>query len=228
MIIIADIGSCHMGKLAYAKEAIDVAKDAGVDIIKFQLFRYAEDWTGTFTGVLRGPEGNVQFPRKYWMEVVEYANRQNIDLFASVFDLDAVDLVHKSGIKKIKLAYSQNFNLKFIKRAKELGLEIWASGDEENYPYYADKRLFCIPEYPVKRGVGNITGDVQIFDGLSSHWFGFAEDIKIFGKMKDWKYLEKHMTLDHDDIDCPDHWLALSPSELKQMVKELKEKCLKQ
>jgi sialic acid synthase SpsE len=201
--LIADIGSCHMNKLEYCYEAIEVAKDCGVDIIKFQLFK--EEFT---------KNGNIALSRTNWPAIVLYAHKVGIDIFASVFDEEAIQLLYNCEIKKIKLAYSQAFNLKLIKKAKELKMEIFASGDWENYPNYADYKLFCIPKYPVKayQPIKYMNG----FDSISSHFLGIETDKELIAKFTP-TYIEKHFTLEHDDITCPDNDFALQPKELKEL-----------
>ena len=45
--IIAELGSCHGGKFAYGKEAIDFCIDHDIDAIKFQLFPNKPEFTKT-------------------------------------------------------------------------------------------------------------------------------------------------------------------------------------
>jgi len=208
MYIIGDVGSCHGGEPEKAFEAIAVAKDAGLDAIKFQLFRGNEN-------------GNIELDRNIWFELVSFANEIGIEIFASVFDNDAVDLLWESGCRKVKIAYSQNFNLKLIKHIKKYDFEIIASGDTDNYPTYADVKLHCFPNYPRKDCCDKMNGALYLFDGFSSHYLGFKEDEKIIKQTK-WKYLEKHFHLDHE-VDCPDYWFGLSPTEVKECVKKIRE-----
>lgn len=210
MIIIGDPGSTHGGTLEGCLEAVDVAKEAGIDIIKFQLF-------------LGNRNGNIELPRKHWKEIVEYARKAGIDIFASVFDDEAIDLLKSTGIKKAKLAYSQNFNLRLIKKLKEEGMEIWASGDMDSYPHYAQKRFYCKPEYPPKKMALGVVP--QAWHGFSSHYLGYETEK---GLMKDtgWQYLEKHFHISKK-VDVPDYWFALSTTELKEMVQCLNKKPIK-
>lgn len=218
--VILDPGSCHMGKWDYIKELTDLAKEVGAEAIKWQLFKLP-GLVMSSTGIkVPDTNGNIEFPRDRFKEAVDYARSVGLDVFASCFDLDAIDLVCSCGITKVKLAYSQNFNLKLIKKAKKLEMEIWASGDLKNYPWYADKKFFCKSEYPIK----DYSPDwifPSMWDGFSSHFLGWNAE-KHFEAHKRFKYLEKHFTLDHDDIDVPDHWFALSPKELKEMMGVLK------
>ena len=72
----ADIGSNHGGNWEGITESIDIAKDAGVDIVKFQLFQHA---------TTRTDQNNIEFPRELWPDTVAYAKKVGIDIFASVF-----------------------------------------------------------------------------------------------------------------------------------------------
>lgn len=205
--LVGDIGSCHMGKYKYALDAIDLAKDAGLDAIKFQLFKGNEN-------------GNIELPRSCWNSLVNHAKSQKIEIFASVFDKEAVDLLWGSGCRKVKLSYSNAFNLPLLKHIKKYDFEIWASGDSQSYPNYADVKLFCVPQYPPKRMDAWITNGYYDFNGFSSHFLGYKTDLLALTNAGGfYDKLEKHFTLDHDDIDCPDHYFALSPKELKEMVK---------
>lgn len=212
--IIGDIGSCHNGKKEYAFEAIDVAKECGLDAIKYQLFK-------------GNANGNIELPREWWKDLVAYAKQKDIEIFASVFDKEAVDLLWSSGCRKVKISYSQNFNLELLKRVRKHKWEIVASG-AETYPSYADIKLFCIPEYPVKHYNWALPYGTAFWDGFSSHYLGKTIDKLViensegmFSK-KIWGYIEKHFTLDHDDIDCPDSLFALNPRELKEYTECLK------
>lgn len=223
--LVVDPGSTHMGKWDYIKELTDVAKEGGASAIKWQLFRMSKSASGLATNgdvVINESTGNVAFPRELFPKAVEYAKSMGIDCFASVFDADAIELVHGCGIQKIKLAYSQAFNLKLIRQARKLGMEIWASGDDISYPSYADIKLYCVPQYPIKPRISFhqecFDESKKAMDGFSSHIMGYKEDLRIMGTTG-WQYLEKHITLDHDDIDCRDHWFALLPKELRELSK---------
>ena len=216
MIVVADIGSCHMAKWDYIKEAIRIVKDCGIDIIKFQLFKVSM-WQGnSWEREKRDTNGNIEFPRELWNSTVDYARKIDVDIFASVFDVEAVDMLVANGIDKVKLAYSETWNLKllkYIRNYKDQGKikEIWASGDENNYPHYADIKLYRPEGYPPKKNISDIPYG---FDGLSSHYIPPYKHPYV-------DYLEIHMTLNHCDIDCPDGLFAYSPTNLKKIKDDL-------
>lgn len=198
MKVIVDPGSCHMGKLEYAKELIDVAVDCGADACKFQLFKDLPP--------------NIKLPRYWFLELVAYGANKKMEVFASVFEWGAYDLV-KSVCKSIKLAYSQRtrgslYNIKAFEN-------FYISGDIFTEFPEGTIKLFCIHEYPVLYEV-NFDGIFPEFDGFSSHCMGIRQEIKAIEAGA--KYLEFHITLDKSDITCPDHAFAKRPKEAKKLI----------
>ena len=200
MKIIADIGSCHMAKLEYCKEAIDLASNTGCWAIKFQLFK-GEEFT---------KNGNIELPREWWGELVEYA-KDRIIIFASCFDVEAIDLIRKTG-PYIKIPYSKRFEWGWLNQK-----DVFVScSPSEAHKFTGFKRLFCIPEYPVLYKVDfNILRQYK-FIGFSDHTVGYEQTLEAVKHGA--KYIEKHITLDHSDINCPDHYFSLRPKELKEMM----------
>lgn len=199
--IIVDPGSCHMAKKEYCKELIDLAVENKCWAIKFQLFKNLPP--------------NIELPRDWWIELVEYC-KNRIIIFASVFDMDAFNRMVKLNTPYIKIAYSQR--KKWTLRGENV---IVSCPPLEVYDYPDCIRLFCIPEYPV---LYKIDFD-QIFtrypfEGFSDHTLGYNQTFEAIRKGA--KIIEKHITLDHDDIKCPDHYFALRPNELKEMMEAIK------
>ena len=208
-VVISDVGSCHMQKLSYAKECIDVAYNCGVDVIKFQLFQ-GFDFTRT---------GNIELPREWWPELLEYAGTR-IKLTSSAFDWAAVALLNESPVPFIKFAYSQRDKLHWMEGCKKPVMVSCDVMSKKSIPE-GYLTLYCIPEYPVRYQVDFEGIFTRLhFDGFSSHCLGIEQDKRAvdYGA----RYIEKHMTLDHKDITCPDSAFALPPKELDRFVTAVK------
>ncbi len=80
--------------------------------------------------------------------------------------------------------------------------------------------LYCIPEYPVRYHV-DFESIFPRFDGFSSHCLGIEQDMNAVSAGA--QVLEKHFTLDRDDIRCPDHNFALRPKMLEALCHRAKE-----
>ena len=208
MKIIVDPGSCHMGKMEYAKEFIRVAYDCGVDAVKYQLF------------APNSPEAETNIPLPYsWLLTLKMLGDEiGVEVFASAFDADAVDHIALCGCKSIKFAYGRPIIL--VEQDFE---NVYASGDIMNMPAVGTS-LYChavhgSPVYPVVetlnfKGIFKTQGGP--YDGFSSHCYDWRQNIE--AAREGATVLECHMTLDKSDIDCPDNNFALNPKNVERMV----------
>jgi sialic acid synthase SpsE len=217
MLICADPGSCHMGKWAYAKELIDVAASSGCDVVKFQLF--GKEYESC---------GNVMLPRDWMRPLVMYGKEKNILVTASVYDNEAIEILFSLEVPWIKFAYSRQDDLNGILGTLNTGRKCIVSTDPMNLsklPKHPNLMpLFRLPGppemiYPTLVRT-NYEGLFPPFGGLSDHSLGCTEAIEAaqFGC----EFFEKHITLNYDDITCPDAAFALKPKELERYVKKLK------
>lgn len=205
-VIIVDPGSTHMGKLKYALEHIDRAADAGADVIKFQLFKNPKGYTG----------GNVELPLNWWPELEERAALKGIKLTASVFNQKMLSFLLKKKPEFIKLAYSKKDEAYWIGRILDEDIKPIVSCDvmtDRLIPRGCIK-LYCIPEYPVRYEI-SFDGLFPRFDGFSDHSLGIRQTIKaIYAGAR---YIEKHTTLPHGDITCPDHNFAVQYKDISAL-----------
>lgn len=211
VMLIADIGSCHMGKLTYAKEAIDIAIDSGVDVLKFQLFPDTHQFTST---------GNIPLDIDIFQKAYEYAEGKNFKITASVFSQEALNTILEYDVPFVKLAYSQRKQGWWIKQIATAGKKLMVSCDFLEAPEHRDSfRLMCISSYPVLYKV-SFDHMFPWFDGFSSHCLGIEQDKNAVR----WgaKIIEKHMTLDHSDVNCPDNLFALKPKQMGELAHWIK------
>lgn len=210
--IICDAGSCHNGRIEYAKELIETASLSGADAIKFQLFKKQNV----------GGE-NIELPREWWPELVDYAKTVGIEISASAFDWEAIELLKKYNAPWIKFAHScrTSPNVKYV----ALTMPVIVSCDPLDVQLFEGSnftRLFCVPEYPVLYQIDFSEIFTRYpFDGFSDHTLGYGQTLNAV--LSDAQIIEKHITLDHADIDCPDHYFALRPHELEDMVSKIRE-----
>lgn len=202
MRIIGDPGSCHCGSIDKAFALIDVAIDAGLDAVKFQLFQN--------TGV------NIPLPYEWFANLVQYGETHNIEVFASIFDATAYNMCTKL-CKTVKFSYNSPMK-DWITTAKRDFKEVIVSGDIMNEPDNEVTKLYCIPLYPVPYKI-DFEGIFSRFDGFSDHTLGHLQTIKAIQRGA--KVIEKHYRLDECD-DIPDARFALKPKELREMVNKVK------
>lgn len=126
VLIIAEAGVNHNGSLELAKQLIDKAVDAGVDIIKFQTFKSeklvskaAKQAEYQQRNIGKKDEGQLAMLKKMELsqadheELIAYCNEKGIRFFSTAFDMDSIDYL----------------------RSLNMGLWKIPSGEITNYPY---------------------------------------------------------------------------------------------
>lgn len=208
--IICEIGSTHMGKWEYCKEAIDRCYDMGVNAIKFQLFPNQPDYTSS---------GNVYLPQEKFFDVFHYAHDKGLDCSASVFDDDSFEFLMSLNPSFIKIAYSKRHKRKWMDKATTLKTEVIVSSDMMHPLPETVTKLFCVPRYPVYERI-SFEGIFERFHGFSDHTLGYEQTVEAVQCGA--TVIEKHMKLYHSDIQCPDALFALTPGEFSMMATSLR------
>jgi len=201
--VCVDPGSTHMQNLNYAKELIDLATEANCWAIKFQLFQDLPP--------------NIELPREWWGDLVEYA-KGKIILFASAFDMGAIELLKTYSSPYVKFSFSHRKWWRGIEKARKFSKVIVSCSPYDSHFYPKDIiRLFCVPKYPVTHMIDHKKIYKRYpFDGFSDHTLSYHQTFIAIAQGA--KIIEKHITLDHPDIKCPDHYFALRPKELHKMM----------
>ncbi|MBE6327732.1 MAG: N-acetylneuraminate synthase [Bacteroidales bacterium] len=126
VLIIAEAGVNHNGSLDIAKQLIDKAVEAGVDIIKFQTFKSeklvskaARQAEYQQRNIGKKDEGQLAMLKKLELshadheELMAYCHEKGIRFFSTAFDMDSIEYLH----------------------SLDLGLWKIPSGEITNYPY---------------------------------------------------------------------------------------------
>lgn len=196
--LIAELGSCHMGKLERIKEAIDRCKAAGIDALKLQLFANEEPYVPT----------NVWLDPSDYYEAVSYGRKVGLPVGTSVFSSNLLEVALSTpGTAFIKFAFSKKESKHLIDRSLQ-HMETIVSCDvmtEHLVPKTATK-LYCIPEYPVSYEVC-FDELFPRFDGFSDHTLGTRQTVRAIQAGA--QIIEKHVRLGYEDETCPDARFAV-------------------
>lgn len=220
-IIVADPGSTHEGSLEKARELIQYAALAKADCIKFQLFQ--------------GPEytqsGNVALPYGWFPLLRSHGFQCGIDVTASVFDPEALELVMLSEppVHHVKLAYSMRNRIDWIETLLATRQTCVVSTDLftlQKYPKHEN----LIPLLVNRDNHGSVYPTPWLtdfegmfvpgrFKGFSDHSVGIREAERAVKEGARW--IEKHLR-PPEACKVPDAAFALVPSEFERMVRVLK------
>lgn len=229
LFIVAEAGTIHDGNIELAKRLIDEAKRAGANAVKFQC------WTESFV-----PEESEhyqffedrKFNEEQWGDLMAHANRVGIEMFASVFDIEAVRLMHKLGAKRFKVAsrsagdkplleYLLSLKLPiYISDGMNLGgadLQAWVSQNKAQVTMF-----HCVSEYPTapeKAAISKIDYyRLQFGDpvGYSDHTEGTLGPLA--GVARGALIIEKHFRCAGCSPKHPDFVCALATDDFAFMV----------
>ncbi len=242
VFVIAEIGSNHNQDINRAFELMDIARDAGADAVKFQSIRLEkliaeEDISEEDKRLFE----QIKLDEEWYGRLFEYARRLDIECVSTPTYLDAVALLKDAGANYIKIASPQTYGFpELIKCVAQSGLLTIMStgycGDEEIkravevYREYGDMGkltlLHCVSQYPTELQNVNLNYMKKLKEcyqlpvGYSDHTLGTVAPIMAVAMGA--SVIEKHITISRKE-EGPDHFFALEPNELKQMVANIRE-----
>lgn len=230
------------------KRMIGLAKEAGADGVKFQVFNEQN---------IKGrpcQEGDLwQSPAQIFKhareeELLELILKQSdlrflkdtahecgIEFFATPMYPEAVDMLENVGVKRYKIRYADRNNEELISKANQTGKEILLSCDTtylDNMPLDAlhsdfDKWtfVFCVPEYPPKTiELPNRFGKYyDKFGGYSNHFPSIS--VPLAAAARGAEYIEVHVKQDKycKGFKPIDDAVSITFSELKELVRLTRE-----
>jgi N,N'-diacetyllegionaminate synthase len=247
-LIIAEAGVNHNGNLGLAKQLIDVAAEAGADLVKFQTFsadrqvtRTAKkaDYQNQTTGsqesqyeMLRRLELSVEMHE----ELIAHCAARNIGFFSTGFDIESVDLLVSLGQDHFKIPSGEITNLPYLRHIGRLGKSIILSTgmatlgeieaatnvlEQAGTPRANMTVLHCTTEYPTPMGEVNLRAMQSIHTafGVAVGYSDHTSGIEVAIAAV---AMGAAVIEKHFTLDRtlpgPDHQASLEPGELKSMV----------
>lgn len=144
VLIIAEAGVNHNGSLELAKRLVDVAVNAGADIVKFQTFR-AESLT-TKNAVMadyqlqntKGYKNQFEMLKKLELtdemhiELYKYCNEKNIQFLSTAFDIKSINFLMQFNFPIWKIPSGEITNLPYLECLGKLNQKIIISTGMSN------------------------------------------------------------------------------------------------
>ncbi len=246
-LVIAEIGNNHQGDVAFAKELVDLAVDAGADLVKFQLrdmdALYRQSGAAT-AGEDLGAQYTLNLLSKYSLsaeqmcEVFDHCRERDMDILCTPWDAPSVKVLADYGIAGLKVASADMTNHTLLKHMFATGLPMIVStgmSTEEEIRQSADllrtsgapfAMLHCQSTYPAPFKDINLRYLHRLADisggpvGYSGHERGFH--IPLAAVAMGARIIEKHFTTDRS-LEGNDHRVSLLPGEFRQMVERIRE-----
>jgi sialic acid synthase SpsE len=233
-----------------AKSLIDVALEAGADAVKFQTYKAktvyvsnAGDSDYLSEAGIKEPITEIfkdlSMPYEMIPKFAEYCQKQNIQFMSTPFsiaDAKAID----PHVKMHKIASYEISHIRLIEFIAKTGKPVILSTGGATYEdiewainhFYRNggkeiSLMQCTAKYPAPLSTLNLKVIPELINrfnvpvGLSDHSrdhiIGPVGAVALGATI-----IEKHFTL-HNKLPGPDHSFAITPDELKQMVKAIRQ-----
>lgn len=248
VLIIAEAGVNHNGDINMAKKLIDVAADAGADLVKFQTFSADRLVTESASKAdyqklaTENVESQHTMLRKLELteamhhELIAHCALREIGLFSTGFDIESINLLVSIGQGFFKIPSGEITNLPYLHHIGKLGKEVILSTgmstmdeiesainalEESGTPRARLTVLHCTTAYPVPMSDVNLRAMQSIRSkfGVDVGYSDHTVGIEISLAAV---ALGARVIEKHFTLDRtlpgPDHKASLEPGELSSMI----------
>lgn len=247
-MIIAEAGVNHNGDLELARRLIDVAADAGADLVKFQSFTASSvvavharkaDYQALATDagesqleMLR----RLELTRDMHEALIAHCRARDIGFFSTGFDPENIDLLVDLGLGRFKIPSGEITNLPYLRHVGRYGKPVilstgMATLDEVGTALDVLERagaprdrvtvLHCNTEYPTPMADVNLRAMLTMRDAFGVA-VGYSDHTRGIEVPIAAVALGATVIEKHFTLDRnlpgPDHKTSLEPGELKAMV----------
>lgn len=250
VLIIAEAGINHDGKLEQAYQLIDVAKEAGADVVKFQLFTAEKMYTkkaGMYT-TASGQKKNINDILKPvelqidWIDLLMgYCAQKEIGFLCTVCDEEGVDILNEKNVDSFKLASYGITYFPLLERvaATQKPVIISSAGaylsDVDRAIRVIEAQgnkdiglMHCVAKYPTPLEECNLSIIPMFKMAFPEAVVGYSDHTEdpisapVCAVALGAKIIEKHFTIDKT-LEGADHSFAVNPEQLKQMCDAIRE-----
>lgn len=250
-LIIAEAGVNHNANLNLAFKMVDVALEAGVDVIKFQT-AVPEEVVTKFAKKAKyqindkSKETQLEMTKKLhlplndYYKLVEYCELNNIKFATTAFDLISLDFILKLNLPFLKIPSGEITNLPYLRKIRESNLPLIISTGmatideiEETLNVFKNDGKFsnsitllhCTTSYPTPVEEVNLKAMTTMRQKFNTE-IGYSDhtlgiEVSLAAVALGATVIEKHFTLDKN-LDGPDHKASLEPRELNKLVQGIR------
>jgi len=235
--IIAEIGCNHNQDINLAKRLIDAAVGCGVDAVKFQKFTTSKLVTS------HHPQYHLlkklELSNEAFLELFYYTTKKGIIFLATPYDEESVEFLARLPVLAYKVASGDITNIPLLKKIALKNLPIILSTGMSNLDEIKEAiktirqaknnqivLMHCVCAYPTStkdcnlKVITTLKQQFQLAVGFSDHSLGVT--MSLAAAALGACVIEKHFTLDKN-LPGPDHFMSLTPDELKDLVKGIRE-----
>ena len=252
VLIIAEAGVNHNGDIDMAKKLIDIAAEAGADLVKFQTFnadrlvtesaskadyqKLSGDGNESQHTMLR----NLELTEAMHHELIAHCALKGIGFFSTGFDIESIDMLVSFGQELFKIPSGEITNLPYLRHIGKLGKEVILSTgmssmdeiesaikalEESGTPRTRITVLHCTSAYPAPMSDINLHA-MQSIRAKFGVDVGYSDHTLGIEVSLAAVALGAKVIEKHFTLDRalpgPDHKASLEPRELKSMINAIR------
>jgi len=220
---------------------------AQVDAVKFQTFKteneiskiaekaeYQKESTGSEESQFDMVK-KLELPFENFIELQQYCNDKGILFMSSPFELEGVEFLESMNLPYFKIPSGEIINLPYLRKVNSYGGKVILSTGMSTTDEIQDalnvlmncevSLLHCTTEYPCPyedvnlKAIQTMKEKFNLPVGYSDHTQGI--EISVAAVAMGAEIIEKHFTIDQN-MEGPDHKASLSPQELIDLVKSIR------
>ena len=248
VLIIAEAGVNHNGSLETAKQLVDVASEAGADMVKFQTFSADRlvtisankaEYQNQTTDASESQHAMIrklELSREMHEDIIAYCKQCNIEFFSTGFDTQSIDMLVDLGLEQFKIPSGEITNLPYLRHIGKFGKPVILStgmailGEIEAALEVLETSgtqrknitiLHCNTEYPTPLEDVNLRAMLAIRDafGVSVGYSDHTLGIEVsIAAVAMGATVIEKHFTLDRNLPGPDHQASLEPDELKAMV----------
>lgn len=242
IFIVAEIGINHNGDMSICKELIDVAKNSGCNAVKFQKRDIDKVYTQEFLdspresqwgSTQRHQKAGLEFSKEQYKEIDKYCNANEIEWFASAWDLSSQEFLQQFDCNYNKVASAMIVYEDLLKMIAAEGKHTFISTGMTTYNDIQKavdifrnagcsfELMHTVSTYPMDEKNANLKMVNTLREkyncnvGYSGHEVGLA--ISNAAAALGISSLERHITLDRSMYGS-DQSASVEPAGLRQLV----------
>lgn len=252
VLIIAEAGVNHNGDINTAKKLIDVAAEAGVDLVKFQTFK-ADDLVSKAAkqaeyqkkNIGDGKDSQYEMLKKLELsddahnQLITYAERKGVKFFSTAFDVNGLNYLNTLDFDLFKVPSGEITNYPYLRKLAQFAKPVILSTGmadmaeieaalqvlEQGVARKNITVLHCNTEYPTPMEDVNLKAMLSIQKEFGVQ-IGYSDHTLGIEVPIAAVALGATVIEKHFTLDRnlpgPDHRASLEPSELKAMVSAIR------
>ena len=238
--IIAEIAQGYEGDIKLCERFVKLAKQCGADGVKFQIFEAEElclpnyKYYDLFKNLYIQPED--------WKTIITLCNEIGIDFYADIFGTTTLSWMLDCKIGGIKIHSTDLKNYTFLNELKNKNIKIIVGVGGSTLPeiekavkYLGENEIIIMSGFQAEP---NLIEDIelnkiQIIKKQIGTKVGYTDHIEVTNPLTKSlsamavllgaDYIEKHLTIERDELQLEDYISALNPVEFKEMVKMIRD-----